>query len=87
MREGLDVDAHGRAYEEIERSVDRLHPDGWEVRGDGDKPLLPLPAPESEVPRLTSAYALNQHDAERLRVMLERVSRASGASGAPGMAR
>jgi len=53
--EGLHVDAHGRAYEEIERSVDQLRPGGWEVRGDDDKPLLPLPTPESKVPGLTSA--------------------------------
>lgn len=64
--EGLYLDSEGRAAEAVERDRRRLERDEWEpVSRDGGV-LTPEPTPEWKKPSLSSIYALNKYDQERM---------------------
>jgi len=64
--EGLYATADGRAAEAVERDRGALERGEWEpVSADGAA-LAPEPTPESKPPSLSSIYALNKYDQERM---------------------
>lgn len=64
--EGLYVDRHGRPHLSVQRSRAQLEAGRWEPTGPDGEPLTPVPTPESKPPALSSVYALNKYDQERL---------------------
>jgi dTDP-L-rhamnose 4-epimerase len=64
--EGLYKTRDGRITEAPERSLEQLKAHDWEVRGDDDEPLIPVPTPESKCPALPSVYAISKYHQERL---------------------
>ena len=64
--EGLYVDRTGATVENARRSRDQLERGCWEVADDDGEPLTPVPTPESKPPALSSVYAMNKFDQERL---------------------
>jgi dTDP-L-rhamnose 4-epimerase len=64
--EGLARNAKGEMIDPEERPIAQLRRGDWELRGrDGDE-LTPVPTPESKRPALSSVYALNKYNQERL---------------------
>jgi dTDP-L-rhamnose 4-epimerase len=49
-----------------ERTREALERGDWEPRGEDGSPLEPLPTPEWKTPSLSSIYALNKYDQERM---------------------
>lgn len=70
--EGLYRSRNGTIVTAAERSLEQLRRSRWELRGEDDEPLEPLPTPESKVPALASVYALSKYDQERLCLMVGR---------------
>lgn len=64
--EGLYRDRNGEIFESVTRSRAELERGEWEPRTPGGEPLEPLPTPETKRPALSSVYALNKYDQERL---------------------
>lgn len=64
--EGLYVDPSGNPVNNVERSRSQLEAGRWDPVGPGGEPLTPVPTPESKPPALSSVYALNKFDQERL---------------------
>lgn len=64
--EGLYRTADGRLTTAAERPLAQLKAHDWEVRGPDGEPLEPVPTPEDKPPVLSSVYALNKFDQERL---------------------
>jgi dTDP-L-rhamnose 4-epimerase len=64
--EGLYLDAAGRPVTEVGRTRADLQAGRWEPRGADGAELTPAPTPESKPPSLSSVYALNKFDQERL---------------------
>jgi dTDP-L-rhamnose 4-epimerase len=64
--EGLYHDQAGVPVHDIERSRSQLQAGRWEPLDSGGAPLTPVPTPESKPPALSSVYALNKFDQERL---------------------
>ncbi len=64
--EGLYVDADGRPVETAERSRAQLAAAQWEPLGPNGQGLTPAPTPETKPPSLSSVYALDKFDQERL---------------------
>ena len=64
--EGRYRDASGRQVEAVERSREQLERGEWEPRGPDGEALEPLPTPEAKPPALSSIYALNKFDQERM---------------------
>ena len=64
--EGLYRDADGEVAEAAERDRHRLQRDEWEPVARDGRPLIPAPTPESKKPSLSSIYALNKYDQERM---------------------
>jgi dTDP-L-rhamnose 4-epimerase len=64
--EGLYRTPDGREIEAQERTRERLERDEWEPVGPAGETLEPVPTPESKRPALSSVYALNKFDQERL---------------------
>jgi dTDP-L-rhamnose 4-epimerase len=64
--EGLYRTADGRLTSAADRSLEQLRRRDWEPRGPGGEPLSPVPTPEEKPPVLSSVYALNKFDQERL---------------------
>jgi dTDP-L-rhamnose 4-epimerase len=64
--EGLYRDASGRLHEDVERTRDQLARGEWDPCGPDGQELEPVPTPETKRPALTSVYALNKLDQERL---------------------
>ena len=64
--EGLYRDRSGRLYDAVERTDAQVERGEWDpVDADGE-PLEPVPTPETKPPALSSVYALNKFDQERL---------------------
>jgi dTDP-L-rhamnose 4-epimerase len=68
--EGRYIDEDGVVHDEVDREVDELAAGRWEP---GE--LTPVPTPEEKPPRLTSVYALNKFDQERMGFILGRAYR------------
>jgi dTDP-L-rhamnose 4-epimerase len=63
--EGLYV-AGGSRVEAVERDRDQLERGEWDPRGPGGEALELRPTPESKPPSISSIYALNKFDQERM---------------------
>jgi dTDP-L-rhamnose 4-epimerase len=68
--EGLYTDAAGRPVPGAARGREQLRRGEWEPIGPDGAPLTPVPTPESKPPALSSVYALNKYDQERLCLMV-----------------
>ncbi|HVL64272.1 MAG TPA: NAD-dependent epimerase/dehydratase family protein [Actinomycetota bacterium] len=64
--EGLYRDDSGAPVAVPERTKDDLLNRRWEPRGPSGQALEPVPTPESKPPALSSVYALNKYNQERL---------------------
>jgi dTDP-L-rhamnose 4-epimerase len=67
--EGLYVDADGRVVAAQPRRREELQQGRWEPVGPQGEALTPIPTPETKSPTLSSVYALNKYDQERLCLM------------------
>jgi dTDP-L-rhamnose 4-epimerase len=64
--EGLYLDATGQPVTSVERTRPDLEAGRWEPLDAQGRALTPVPTPESKPPTLSSVYALNKFDQERL---------------------
>jgi dTDP-L-rhamnose 4-epimerase len=64
--EGLYVDRDGNPVTAVARRRSDLQRGQWEPRGPLGEDLTPVPTPETKAPSLSSVYALNKFDQERL---------------------
>jgi dTDP-L-rhamnose 4-epimerase len=64
--EGLARTASGEVAEALERDRGQLERGEWEPRDPAGRVLSPEPTPESKRPSLSSIYALNKFDQERM---------------------
>ena len=64
--EGLATTAEGRIAEAVERDRAQLERGEWEPVSPAGAALTPEPTPESKKPCLSSIYALNKYDQERM---------------------
>lgn len=64
--EGLALRSDGVTVAPDERSLDQLRRGAWELLDESGAPLTPLPTPETKPPSLSSVYALNKYNQERL---------------------
>ena len=64
--EGLYVDADGAPCASAERTRAQLERGEWEPTGPDGQVLTPVPTPETKPVSLSSVYALNKFDQERL---------------------
>jgi dTDP-L-rhamnose 4-epimerase len=69
--EGL-ARAGERLVEPEERPVEQLKVGQWELRLPNGEPLEPLPTPETKRPSLSSIYALNKYNQERMGLIFGR---------------
>jgi dTDP-L-rhamnose 4-epimerase len=67
--EGLYTTAEGRVAEAVERDRAQLERGEWEPVSPNGRSLTPEPTPESKRPSLSSIYALNKYDQERMCVL------------------
>jgi dTDP-L-rhamnose 4-epimerase len=70
--EGLYKAADGTTRVVNERCINQLKAGDWQVRDAAGEELTPIPTPESKTPRLSSIYALNKYDQERMCLMIGR---------------
>jgi len=68
--EGLYQTAAGRLTSVVERPLAQLKARRWEPLGPDGEPLVPVPTPEDKPPVLSSVYALDKYDQERLCLMV-----------------
>ena len=61
-----------RLFEPEERPLDQLKAGQWELRLPGGAILEPLPTPETKRPSLSSIYALNKYNQERMGLIFGR---------------
>ncbi len=64
--EGLAKTAAGHIVNPQERPIEQMKRGVWELLGDDGEPLIPLPTPEDKQPALSSVYALNKFNQERM---------------------
>ena len=64
--EGLYTTAEGRVAEAVERGRAQLERGEWEPASPDGRSLTPEPTPETKRPSLSSIYALNKYDQERM---------------------
>src|SRR5829696_1515831 len=64
--EGLARGRNGEIVAPAERPLSQLRRGAWEVLDQNGEPVEPLPTPESKQPALSSVYALNKYNQERL---------------------
>ena len=64
--EGLYHDRAGRLHSAVERTREQLARGRWDPLDEEGAALEPLPTPETKRPALSSVYALNKFDQERL---------------------
>jgi dTDP-L-rhamnose 4-epimerase len=64
--EGLYCGADGRVAEAVERDRAQLERGEWEPASPDGRSLAPKPTPEGKTPALSSIYALNKYDQERM---------------------
>lgn len=70
--EGRYVGAEGAVHDDVDRTLEDLERSRWEPGGGR---LTPVPTPESKPPALSSVYALNKYDQERMCLILGRAYR------------
>jgi dTDP-L-rhamnose 4-epimerase len=70
--EGLAREASGRLVEPEERPLEQLKAGHWELRLPNGDILEPLPTPETKRPALSSIYALNKYNQERMGLIFGR---------------
>src|SRR5690606_35497728 len=70
--EGRYVGAEGAVHDDVDRALEELEASRREPRGGR---LTPVATPESKPPALTSVYALNKYDQERMCLILGRAYR------------
>lgn len=70
--EGLYQGPNGTTYPNVERTLDQLRANDWELRNKAGEVLKPVPTPESKQPSLESLYALSKYDQERMCLMIGR---------------
>jgi dTDP-L-rhamnose 4-epimerase len=70
--EGLYQGPDGAIYADVERSLDQLRRNDWEMRNRQGEILRPVVTPEWKTPSLASVYALSKYDQERLCLMIGR---------------
>lgn len=70
--EGLYRGADGRVYSDVERTLDQLKRNDWEMRNREGELLEPVVTPEWKTPSLASVYALSKYDQERLCMIVGR---------------
>ncbi len=73
--EGLYRNADGRLRPMAQRSMEQLTSRDWEVRDADNRPLVPVPTPETKPPVLTSIYALSKYDQEKMCLIAGRAYR------------
>lgn len=78
--EGAYRTSDGREAQPAERPLARLEAHDWEVHDADGSVLIPVPTPETKVPRLASVYALTKYDQECLCLVV------GGAYGIPTVA-
>jgi dTDP-L-rhamnose 4-epimerase len=64
--EGLATTEEGRVAEAVERDRAQLECGEWEPSSSDGRSLTPQPTPETKPPSLSSIYALNKYDQERM---------------------
>jgi dTDP-L-rhamnose 4-epimerase len=70
--EGLYRGPDGTLYHDVERTLDQLRVNDWELKGPHGEVLEPVPTPESKTPSLASVYALSKFDQERMSLIVAR---------------
>lgn len=70
--EGLYEGPDGAVYSNVERTLDQLRANDWELRNAKGEVLRPVVTPEWKPPSLESVYALSKYDQERLCLMIGR---------------
>ncbi len=68
--EGAYCTAEGELVEVRERSLHQLQAGQWDPTGPGGEQLEPAPTPETRTPTLGSDRALDQHDQERICLLI-----------------
>lgn len=69
---GLYVDKDGRLHSHVERTLEQLQAHEWELHDSRNRPLMPVPTPETKTPSLASVYALSKFDQERMALIIGR---------------
>jgi len=70
--EGLYRDPQGRISTAVDRTLQQVKAQDWEVRNQEGEILTPVPTPETKTPTLASVYALSKYDQEQLCLMIGR---------------
>lgn len=70
--EGLYQAPDGTTYSNVERTLEQLKNNDWELRSPTGEKLRPVPTPEWKTPSLESLYALCKYDQERMCLMIGR---------------
>jgi dTDP-L-rhamnose 4-epimerase len=70
--EGLYCDANGNCRAGRERELDQLKRHQWDLLDEMERPMTPLPTPETKTPALASIYAQSKYDQERMCLMVGR---------------
>jgi dTDP-L-rhamnose 4-epimerase len=68
--EGLYKDSQGRICHAVDRTLQQVKAQDWEVRNEDGDSLTPVPTPESKPPSLASVYALSKYDQEQMCLMI-----------------
>jgi dTDP-L-rhamnose 4-epimerase len=64
--EGLAQRPNGEEIAPAERSAEQLRKSVWELQDENGEAVVPLPTPETKQPLLSSIYALNKYNQERI---------------------
>jgi dTDP-L-rhamnose 4-epimerase len=70
--EGLYQDPKGRVCAGVDRTLQQIKAQDWEVRNEDGDILAPIPTPETKTPTLASVYALSKYDQEQMCLMIGR---------------
>lgn len=70
--EGLYEGPDGSTHSNVERTLDQLRRNDWELRGPMGELLKPVVTPEWKTPSLESLYALSKFDQDRMCLMIGR---------------
>jgi dTDP-L-rhamnose 4-epimerase len=70
--EGLYKDTTGRICTAVDRTLQQIKAQDWELRNEDGDTLTPIPTPETKTPTLASVYALSKYDQEQMCLMIGR---------------
>ena len=70
--EGLYQAPDGTVYSDVERTLDQLKQNYWEMRSPIGEVLKPVATPEWKMPSLASLYALSKYNQERMCMLIGR---------------